>query len=90
MKTVSYEKNSLYNKRILNEIGLKKKKLGFKKTFWFKNRNFSSILKCSEIFSEIFLDYFNFNQFLTILLYLFKVISNRKLQIIITKIYSLI
>ncbi len=31
MKTVSYEKNSLYNKRILNEIGFKKKKLGFKK-----------------------------------------------------------
>ena len=31
MKTVSYEKNSLYNKHILTEIGLKKKILGLKK-----------------------------------------------------------
>jgi hypothetical protein len=31
MKTVSYEKNSLYIKQILTEIGLKKKILGLKK-----------------------------------------------------------
>jgi hypothetical protein len=70
MKTVSYEKNSLYIKQILTEIGLKKKILGLKKKFNLKTENSPQFDLLNIVEGFLKFSYFFY------LTYLFKVISN--------------